>query len=126
MNSTGKLLLGIATCLPILGTGFLISHLFSLFFSTFSNMDTSSTPEPFLFYEEYFYLIGIVVLLGVLSFVLIVFYIIHIVNNKQLSNTLQVIWILIILFFNGIGSIIYWYINIWKARETSFKPYANN
>ena len=126
MNSTGKLLLGIATCIPILGMGFLISHMFSLFFTTFSNIQTTYTPDPFLFYEEYFYLIGIVGLIGVLSFILMVFYIIHIVNNKKLSNTLQVIWILIILFFNSIGSIIYWYMNIWKAQETSFKPYANH
>ena len=48
----------------------------------------------------------------------LVFYIVHAANNPNLrENNMLLIWILLFIFANGIGQLIYWIIEIINKRE---------
>ena len=52
-----------------------------------------------------------------LSLASLVFYIVHAVRNPNLQqNNLLLIWILLFVFANGIGQLIYWIIEILNKR----------
>jgi len=54
----------------------------------------------------------------VLSLGSLVFYIVHAANNPNLrENNMLLIWILLFIFANGIGQLIYWIIEIINKRE---------
>ncbi len=60
-----------------------------------------------------FILVAVFVSLGSL-----VFYIVHAANNPNLrENNLLLIWILLFVFANGIGQLIYWIVEIINKRE---------
>ena len=48
----------------------------------------------------------------IVSLGLLVYYIVHVVKNKGLSDTQRTMWILIIVFASGIGSIVYYFVEI--------------
>ncbi|MBS1566464.1 MAG: PLDc N-terminal domain-containing protein [Bacteroidetes bacterium] len=60
-------------------------------------------------------LMAIVPLYVVTMLGLLIYYIIHIVNNSRLEPIEKLVWVIIVLFTNIIGFIIYWYMQIWKA-----------
>ena len=50
----------------------------------------------------------------------LVFYIVHAVKNPNMQqNNLLLVWILLFIFANGIGQLIYWIVEILGKRETS-------
>ncbi len=52
------------------------------------------------------------------SFGSLVFYIVHAANNPNLrENNMLLIWILLFVFANGIGQLIYWIVEIINKRE---------
>ncbi len=58
-------------------------------------------------------LVAVVVSLGSL-----VFYIVHAANNPNLrENNMLLVWILLFIFANGIGQLIYWIIEIINKRD---------
>jgi hypothetical protein len=60
-----------------------------------------------------FVLIAVLISLGSL-----VFYIVHAANNPNLrQNNMLLVWILLFIFANGIGQLIYWIIEIVNKRE---------
>ena len=59
-----------------------------------------------------------ILLAVVLSLGSLVFYIVHAANNPNLrENNMLLIWILLFIFANGIGQLIYWIIEIINKRE---------
>lgn len=48
------------------------------------------------------------------SFGLLIYYIIHVVNNKMIDSNERLIGILVFIFANMIGFPIYWYMRIWR------------
>ncbi|MGB5377117.1 hypothetical protein [Muriicola sp.] len=61
-----------------------------------------------------FILVAICVSLGSL-----VFYIVHAANNPNLrENNMLLVWILLFIFANGIGQLIYWIIEIINKRTS--------
>jgi len=47
----------------------------------------------------------------------LVFFIIHMINNKKLDSTERLVWILVFLFAGVIGYPVYWYLRIWTEKE---------
>ncbi|MGB5647921.1 hypothetical protein [Muriicola sp.] len=62
----------------------------------------------------------IIVLIAILvSFGSLVFYIVHAANNPNLrENNMLLVWILLFIFANGIGQLIYWIIEIINKRTS--------
>ena len=52
---------------------------------------------------------------------LLVFYIIHAVNNKSLTSNDRLMWMLLFLFLYVIAFMIYWYLKIWQDKSAELQ-----
>jgi hypothetical protein len=57
---------------------------------------------------------------------LLIFYIVHAVNNQRLDSTERIVWILIFIFAGTIGYPIYWYLRIWKDLSIGNRQLATS
>lgn len=92
---------------------------FVAIFSMFTNIETfeqSNEPPTELIagFGIVFVLLLVMIILSLLSFA---YFIIHAAKNPNLEqNNMRVVWILIIVLVNGIGSIIYWIAEIESKK----------
>ncbi len=115
LSKSQKIGIGIITFMPIICfIGYFISF-GAIFFEAFndpSNFESQNPPENF-FVDFGFAMIFIILMLvfGLASFII---HIIHVIKNPRLKqqNNGQLIWILVIVLANGIGGIIYYFIEI--------------
>ena len=117
MTKQKKLWLGIFTFLPTL---FIILYLVSFFFMFMGiTADQIDESDPAGFFASFglmfiFLLFAILLGLGVM-----IYYIIHAANNKAFSDTNRLIWILVLIFASGVGSIVYFFVNIYPLPDPS-------
>ena len=61
---------------------------------------------------------GFIVFLILLCLGSLIFYIVHAVQNPNLkNNNLLIVWILLFIFFSGIGQLVYWIVEIVGKRS---------
>ena len=110
MSKTAKVILGIITILPFIFFAIYLSYIFQ--FVREVVLFHRTTPED-VFFQMWpaFIYIGLLV---VDKIGLLVYYIIHAVNNKQIDSTERIVWVLVFIFFFFFGYPIYWYLRIWK------------
>lgn len=128
LSKAQKIGIGILTFMPILCLiGYLVSF-FSIFIGTFSEIanDPPSTVAPEVFFSRFAIIFVFLIIMMVSGLASLIIHIIHVTKNeklKQQSNG-QLIWILIIIFANSIGGIVYYFMEILpepKAPLNSIK-----
>ena len=110
MSRSGKLFLGALTLLPFL----LFAIYIAVFITFFFEMVRHQSADPEFFFADIFPIVVFALLMALATFGLLIYYIIHAVNNKKIDSTERLIWILVFLFAGMIGFPIYWYMRIWK------------
>jgi uncharacterized membrane protein len=116
MSKTGKIVLGVLSLLPILLSITYIAFFIGLFTSVFREAIQPQNGRPPEFMMNHIgSLMSIIPVLVVSSFGLLIYYIVHIMNNTRLQSTERLIWVLIVLFTSMVGFPIYWYMQIWKT-----------
>jgi hypothetical protein len=115
MSKASRIWLGIFTFLPVL---LLFIYLFSFAFIIRDAIKYGDEDMPFPILPEVFWMIIIALTLGLLSFGLLVYYIIHVINNKKIDSNEKVLWVLIFLVGNVVSFPIYWYMRVWKEPES--------
>jgi hypothetical protein len=73
-----------------------------------------------LFYAEFSSMAGMIVtmvLLGLLSLAVMVYFLVHAINNKLLNSDERLVWILVFIFVGMVSFPIYWYLRIWRTPE---------
>ncbi|MBC2839364.1 hypothetical protein [Robiginitalea sp. SC105] len=100
---------------PLAGLMLLFAGYAVFIFAILGNIDgledQGGPPASFLGGLGLFFLI--VVLMVLISLGSLVFYIVHAVKNPNLQhNNLLLVWILLFIFANGIGQLIYWVVEI--------------
>ncbi|RXK62096.1 hypothetical protein ESA94_03530 [Lacibacter luteus] len=73
-------------------------------------------PEIFFFNMTGFIITALV--LGIIHLGLLVFFIIHAINNTRVKPEERIIWVLLFIFVNSIAFPIYWGLRIWPAEKT--------
>ncbi len=118
MSKSGKIITGILSFSPLLLlVGYFILF-FSFFFQLFMNMgDGSKMADPGAFMVQFMGMFALLFLISILTLGLLIYFIVHINNNKKLDNNEKLIWILVIIFVGMIGKPVYWYMKIWKDEE---------
>lgn len=118
MTKSGKSILGFFTILPIaltftclLATAILIKN------SIFNDPDTIM---PISMIGDIFWMLMIILTGGIISFGLLVYYVIHALNNHEIDNNEKIVWILAFLLGNILIFPVYWYMRIWKNHIESF------
>jgi hypothetical protein len=114
MSRSGKIFLGVLTFLPFIMFAIYIAVFISFFFEIFRNQSVQPYPGeiPFAIIP----IIDFALLMALATLGLMIYYIIHVVNNKKIDSTERLIWILVFLFAGMIGFPIYWYMRIWKEN----------
>jgi hypothetical protein len=107
---------------PIIGIFVILAGYAVFVFSLVGNIDRleHGGDPPLAFFGGLGVMLFSVFVLIAISLGSLVFYIVHAVKNPNLQqNNLLLVWILLFIFANGIGQLIYWIVEILGKRETS-------
>lgn len=118
MSKNRKLILGLLSILPIIMMFIYFVVLFSNFFYFFPQLHNSGE-FPSEFFRHFLGILVIILLMTFLHIGLLIYYIIHLVNNNSIDPTERIVWILIFVFAGMVGFPIYWYMRIWKAGTSA-------
>lgn len=118
MTKNKKILLGILSIWPAVWFLIFFAFVISTFLFVLKQNFFGFIMFPIIFL---FHFLTIVIIIG-----LLIYYIIHISNNKSLDQQMKAVWIVVIFFVNVIGFPVYWYLNIWKDKADHSKELKNN
>ena len=94
---------------------------FMFLFFVFNNIDTLENSEDYsasLILGNLSIFLVFIFFMVLISLGSLVYYIVHAANNPNLrENNMLLIWILLFVFANGIGQLIYWIIEIVNKRS---------
>lgn len=118
----GLLLLAL---LPFLFIGVYLFMFFSMFLDGFEGFVEQSDPNEIPF--RVWRLMIPMALAGISQLAVFILYLLHAMKNPRLKEgNDRLVWILVLLFANFIGAIIYWRMQIWQEKEKNFQDaYAN-
>jgi hypothetical protein len=121
MTKSKKIWLGFLSVVPLLSGFALIIYMFTTFTTLpFWELDNGEAPPPwFIDRMISFFIVAMVLLLIHLG--LLIYFIVHVMNNPQVKSEERIIWILVFIFVNSVGFPIYWAIRIWPSP----KPESN-
>lgn len=118
MSKSLKTFLGILSILGFLFIPLLIGYLILGFLPQMIAMEQQGIePTP----EQIFPIIGIfivvIMLIALISFALMIFFIIHVAQDKTATSNDRILWILLLIVFSNIVLPFYWYFRIWKSQS---------
>jgi hypothetical protein len=119
MSKSGKIIIGILTFLPFLLLILFLVNLFRIIAENIPAYGEQPHIDPRQIALMFIPMIMTVVLLSMLTLGLMIYYIIHCANNKNLTSNDRVMWILLFVFVGMIAFPVYWYIKIWKDVPTA-------
>jgi hypothetical protein len=122
MNKTKKVWLGLLAFLPIITAIIAVIYVFTNFLPEMIRMDgMHEEPDPLFVFSKFSPMIFFIILSVIIQLGLLIFFIIHAINNKQVKSEERIIWILVFIFVSTIGFPIYWGLRIWPDP----KPESN-
>ena len=110
MARASRIWLGIFTFVPI---ALIIAYLVTFGFLVTDVILYGKEDLRLPIFSSMFWLFLVMFAMGIISFGLMVYYIIHVVNSKADSNE-KLLWIIIFLVGNVLAFPVYWYFRIWK------------
>ena len=122
MSQGTKITLGILTVLPFILLMILLSMVFGFVFGVVGEVTAYGEPDPSVLASNLFPIVILGSGAGILSFALAVYYIVHVMSIKGIDSTVQIVWVLVLLFTSPIGSIVYWFMNIWNDPVVKYNP----
>lgn len=112
LSRTKKLFLGFLTIWPWIYIPCFMILVFSMVFFGQGMMESSDGPPILML------LIFPIHFLTIFSiFLLMGFYVYHVIKNKSIDDDKRLVWILALFFGNMIVMPVYFYLNIWKESE---------
>lgn len=118
MNKNTKIFLGVLTFLPI--------PLILFYFISFFNMIASiEAGNEAVILNSFVGLFGTMAIAALLTFGLMIYYIIHVNQQKENDSNDRLLWTLVLIFAGGIGTILYWILKIWPEEKSLEEPQAD-
>jgi hypothetical protein len=114
-----KILIGIIHFLPFLGIIFYFIAFFSMFMSISNGVNNGEGGSfPAEFAQSFFIAFILIAVTSLVGIGILVFDIIHLTKSNKGDTTNKVlIWILILVFSQGIGSIVYYFVEILPNKK---------
>jgi NhaP-type Na+/H+ or K+/H+ antiporter len=113
MSRSAKILIGLLSFLPAVLLAVYLVVIFSFAFS--GMLHRMPNDDPYWFFSNFVWVIGLAILLGVTSLGLKIYFIVHVINNQLLEGAERIMWVLLLVFAGIISYPLYWYMRIWKA-----------
>jgi hypothetical protein len=117
-TKTQKVLLGIFTLLPFIIFPIIFLQIFQFVVHVVAESNHGD-PEPADILAAVFSFVTPIILLGILSLGLLVFYIVHVASNKEIQPVERIMWVLLFIFIGVIAFPIYWLLRIWISPTTT-------
>jgi len=114
MTKGHKNILGIFTFLPVI---LMLIYLAAIVVLVRDALVFKDEDMPFPILGDVLWLVIVALIMGLLSFGLMVYYIIHAINNPQIDNNEKIIWVLLFVIVSVFSFPIYWYLRILKRHE---------
>lgn len=122
MNRTKKVLLGILSFLPIILGLVAVVFMFTSFVPHLQHLEQlEEEPHPIHILSQMAPLFFMVIISVVIHLGLLIYFIVHLINNKMIKSEERLIWILVFLLAGSIAFPVYWIIRIWPDP----KPESN-
>jgi uncharacterized membrane protein len=115
MSRNSKILLGIISFLPIVTTIAYMISFFSFFLRFIPSMQGHQDELPGEFMHYFIIIFISAVVMGLISLGLLVYFLIHAINNPAVHKDERLMWILLFIFLSMISMPIYWYMRIWTV-----------
>ena len=120
MANPARTILGILSVVPIISIIWLLVYIFTRLVPYFIELENSGMdPSPGEIFSMLSGLIVTVVIMGFLHFGLLVFFIIHLMQDHAAKDGDRLVWLLLLLFFNPFSYTFYWYFRIYNDRHMS-------
>lgn len=121
LTKTQKTIVGILHFAPVIGIFLYIFAIVGLFLTNIPEMEKHHNGEPspefFAGFASIFIILGLTILTG---FATLIFDIVHLIkSNKNDTNNKILLWILVLLFAQGIGGIIYFFLEILPNKTNN-------
>jgi len=116
MTKSKKVWLGILTFLPVVFIGIFLFLFITLFLSNIYNFENNSDIQQLEFYRSMAIAFVFIMLAAIIRLGLLIYYLIHLSDNKSNDNTKKIMWILILVFVGTIGSVIYYFMEIYPLK----------
>lgn len=122
MSRSKKVMIGILAFLPLVSAAVFIIYFFATLFPEILRMEQEhgDVPPEFFFGNMMGFIASVIILVFV-QLALMIYFIIHTINNKRVKNEERIIWVLLFIFVSTIAYPIYWGIRIWPDE----KPESN-
>jgi hypothetical protein len=121
MSKSSKILSGILAFIPLVLWLVYIAMFVSFMIDTVANnLESISSPTagPEFFVAFFSRMFGVLILLGLISMVKLIYFLVHITNNQKLDSNERLTWVLVGIFVGTFGFPVYWYLKIWKEEPT--------
>lgn len=124
MKTSSKVWLGIFTFLPFLLFILFFIYFFTVFFQNIADLGTYENEFPVQFLQSIFGVITFLIVAGLISLGIKIYYIVHSINNPENDSNKKIMWVLILIFAGSIASIVYYFIEILplKPKLTESNP----
>jgi hypothetical protein len=118
MSKSGKIFLGVLSFLPML---FILIYFISFIniFLKLSRHVSQHDEIRGLFFDNMMWMVLVSILMALVSLALLIYYIIHSLNNKKIDSTERIVWIFVFVFAGLAGFPVYWYMRVWKENSTA-------
>ena len=109
-----KLIVGVFTFLPFILIPYYLFEFFHFFLEMIRSGIHNEEPDPVELIQSMVPMFIAIGLISLLSIGLLIFYIIHIVNNKLINSTERIVWVLLFVFAGLLAFPIYFFMRVWK------------
>ncbi|MCA1761864.1 MAG: hypothetical protein LC664_02510 [Flavobacteriales bacterium] len=115
LSRNWKIVIGILTIAQLfIGLFFLVWFLSSLLPLIAAGNDAAIDSQ---FFASIGGIIVLIAFLTLLSFGVLVFYLIHAGTNRHITNTMKVVWIVLLLLFGSIVEVVYFFMEIVPEKS---------
>ncbi len=117
MTKGKKIFLGILSFLPLVFTIVLLIYVLTTFVPMMIEMDRLQRLEPDIIPYKFFsqmipiFVVGLIG--GLLQLGLLIYFIIHAVNNPQVKGEERIMWVIVFIFLSTLAYPVYWFVRIW-------------
>ena len=115
-----KLIVGFFTFLPYLLIPYYLYQFFHFFIDMIHQGINHGEPDPVVVLGTMAPMFVAIGLLSLTSIGLLIFYIIHVVNNKIIDGNERILWVLLFVFAGLIAFPIYFFMRLWN--DGTVKP----
>ncbi|MDP3314184.1 hypothetical protein [Lutibacter sp.] len=112
MKSSTKFWLGIFTFLPLVIVIVSLALFFIVFFDHIIELERNRGDFPLEFIPSIFGFIVLIIIAGVISFGIKIYYIVHTNNKSENDSNKKIMWTLILIFGGTVAAIVYYFIEI--------------